>query len=687
MRTIITSIIKEHSMTEKRHITIDDLFKVAILNSPEISPDGKRIVFSYKWTDIKENTYHSNLYMADLDSGKVSQFTWGDRSDLYPLWSPDASSIIFRSDRDKKKGLWIIDAGGGEARPLITEKGSLGEYIWSPDSQKIAYTFRLPDPPMPLEHISGDPEYIRKDEDRPYDVIETIPYKTKGGEIRPKGKFHIYLLDLRSGEKIQLTEGDFDESSISFSPDGKKIAFCSNWDLDPVHEHESNDIYILDIETKKAGKITCQWGPKSGLGWTDDGEHIYYSGHLAPKGKGGPEDQKLYRISSKGGEAVLLSRDFCGHVGNMLIGDTREFDDMVQPPMQLDGGRTLVFAASYHGGCYLYQIPSQGGSPEKIEDGQVDISYYSIDAAKENMAVLKGDFLSPNEIYHYRRQGKGWEIKKITSYNDFLKEETTVTVPEEIWFKSTEGIDIQGWMLKPPDFQAGKKYPLIHQIHGGPHILYGYTFFHEMQYMASKGYCVLFINPRGSRGYGTEFTAPVNGSWGCADTRDQMEFLDHVISLGYVDDSQLFLTGGSYGGYMTNWLVTQTTRYCAAASHRSIAHLASTFGTSCGCYHFEHAFGGVPWEDYEHLRKHSPLFHVKNVETPLLIMHSENDNLTPLAEAEQFFVALRYLGKKVRFVRFKSETHELSRGGRPTNRRARLDLVMDWFEIFRKKQC
>ncbi|MDQ7823506.1 MAG: S9 family peptidase [Candidatus Eremiobacteraeota bacterium] len=670
---------------EKRLLSIDDLFRIKLINSPEISPCGGKILFSYKWTDLKENTYHSNIYLADLGDGALRPFTYGEHNDSYPLWSPDGSHVIFRSDRDKKKGLWMMPAHGGEAVPLMTEKGSLGEYIWSNDSTRVFYTYREQDSPVRLTHVSNDPDYKQKDEDRPYNIIEDIPYKTKGGDIKPSGKFHLYSIDISTKEIITLTEGDRDDGGMALSPDGKTMAFVSGRESDPIHEYERNDLYLLDLATMKATLLATPYGSKAGLEWSDDGSYIYFSGHIGEKGKCGVEDLRLYRVPSGGGGTELLTKDFDGYVSNMLIGDTREFDDLVQQPLFIDGGRKMIFCASRQGGCHLYEVPSDGGVPVRIEqDAKHDVSYYSMDRNKENMAVLRGDMLSPGEIYHYRRSGDRWEIKRITSYNEFLKEETKVTEPRELWFTTKEGVKLQGWLLTPPGFDEKKKYPLVHQIHGGPHILYGYTFFHEMQLMAARGYCVLFINPRGSRGYGTAFTAAVEGYWGGPDTVDQMEFLDHVQGLGFIDESNLFLTGGSYGGYMTNWLVTQTGRYCAAASHRSIVNLVSTFGMSCGAFHFEQAFGGVPWRDYTRMMKHSPLFHVEKVTTPLLIMHSENDNLTPLGEAEQFFVALRYLGKKVRFVRFRNETHELSRGGRPTNRRARLELVMEWFEAHRK---
>lgn len=673
------------SPDKARNILIDDLFKIKMLNSPEISPDGQKIVFTLKWTDLKSNGYFSNLYMYDLGSGRSLQFTSGEQEDTYPLWSPDGKLIIFRSERNRKKGLWLIPSGGGEATPLVTEKGAIGEYIWSKDGSRVFYTFRKPDPPARPEHISYDPDYKPTGEEKPYYIIESIPFKTKGGEIKPKGKFNIYSIDMTTREIEQLTDVEFDHSGLSLSPDGKKLAFCSNLDSDPIQEFENNDIYVMDLQNRKVTRITRKWGAKISPGWSSDGKLIYYTGNHAPKGQCGAEDYKLFRLPSSGGEPELLTKDFDGHVSNMLIGDTREFDDVVQPPLFLDEGKNLIFCASHHGGCFFFEIPVDGGVPRRIEDGAHEVIYYSMDRKHENIAVLRGDMLTPSEIYLYRKSGKRWEVRKLTDYNEFLTKETNIEEPEEIWHTTSEGVRLQGWLIKPPGFNPAKKYPLIHEIHGGPHILYGYCFFHEMQYFASRGYLVLFINPRGSRGYGSTFTAAVNRQWGVPDTGDQMEFLDHIIGRGFVDEKNLYLIGGSYGGYMTNWLITQTDRYRAATTLRSICNMASHFGTSCGSFHFEHTFGGVPWRDLETYRQCSPLYHVEKVKTPLLIMHAQNDHLTPLPEAEQFFTALKYLGKTARLVRFNDETHEMSRGGRPTNRRARLELAIEWFDSFRER--
>lgn len=669
-------------MQKKRNITIDDLFQIKIISTPEISADGQKIVFVYKWVDLKTNSYYSNLYMANLSEGTVTPFTHGDHQDSGPTWSPDDKYILFRSDREKKKGLWLIPSNGGEAYLLLTDKGTIGDYAWAPDSKHIAYTLRSPDPPVPALHLNNDPNYVRKDEDEnPYDIIENLPYKTKGGYVYPKGKYHIYLLDIGTGNKVQLTNEDYHDSNLCFSPDGKQLAFCSNRVEDSLHNYENLDIYLLDLNSKELRKITQVWGNRAGLCWSEDSKYIFFTGHHAPKGQGGYVDLQIYKIPVTGGEEILITQNFKGFVSNLLIGDAREFEDIIQPPLILPGGKKLLFCASYEGGCYMFEVSTDGGEPKRLENGEHEIVYYSMDGYSRHMAILKGDMLSPSEIYLYKRTKDGWRSKQVTFCNKFL-EQTTISRPQELWFTNSEGVRLQGWLLKPPDFDPTRKYPLIHEIHGGPHILYGYTFFHEMQYYAAKGYCVLFINPRGSRGYGTEFTKAVEGNWGGPDSLDQMEFLDHVLGLGFIDPAKLFITGGSYGGFMTNWLVTRTHRYCAAASHRSVSNLISAFGVSAGCIYFERTFGGLPWKDYEHYQAHSPLYHVEKVTTPILLMQSENDHLTPTGEAEQFFVALRYLGKRVRFVRFKNETHELSRSGKPTNRRARLELVMDWFDSF-----
>ena len=333
-------------MNPKRDITIDVLFRLKLLNTPEISPDGQKIVFSYRWTDLKNNTYYSNLYMADLSTNAVSPFTRGDQQDTSPVWSPDGKSILFRSDRQKKKGVWVIPSAGGEAYPLITDKGAIGEYLYSPDGKFVAYTFRKNDEPVPIAHLSNDPSYVRKEEDEnPYDIIENIPFKSKGGTIYPKGKFHIYLLEIATGEKIQWTDSLYSDSGLCFSPDGKTLAFFSNRAQDPLHNHDNSDIYLLDLSTKGLRKLETDWGIKSGLSWSSDQKYLYYTGRLAPKGKGGAEDFQLYKVSVDGGKSILLSRNFKGYVSNMLIGDSREFEDIIQPPLAVDDEKNLIFCA------------------------------------------------------------------------------------------------------------------------------------------------------------------------------------------------------------------------------------------------------------------------------------------------------------------------------------------------------
>ncbi|MBI2263986.1 MAG: PD40 domain-containing protein, partial [Armatimonadetes bacterium] len=378
---------------EKRDIQIDDLFRIKFLNSPEISPDGRKIAFTYKWTDLKENTYYSSLYVADVESGVVTPFTRGEKQDSRPRWSPDGKSILFRGDRDKKKGLWILPADGGEAGPLMTDKGALGEYVWSPDGKKVAFTFREAPDPIPLRHISNDPEYKATDEDRPYEILEKVPFKTTGGELLTGLRFHIYLLDVETGKKEQLTQEDFDDGSLAFSPDGRALAFCSNRSEDPIRDYEHNDIYVLDPGTRKVRKVTNHWGPKNAPTWSPDGRFIYFAGHRAPRGKGGPEDVRIYRIPSGGGEPVLITQDFQGYVGNLIVGDTREFDVIVEPFVFPKGGDSLLFSASHEGGCFLYEVPRDGGKPVRIEEGQHEIAACSVDRQGENMAVLRGDFL------------------------------------------------------------------------------------------------------------------------------------------------------------------------------------------------------------------------------------------------------------------------------------------------------
>ncbi|HEY5004775.1 MAG TPA: S9 family peptidase, partial [Ktedonobacteraceae bacterium] len=362
------------------------------------------------------------------------------------------------------------------------------------------------------------------------------------------------------------------------------------------------------------------------------------------------------------------------------IGD----EHLMPAPVWSADGTTLYIIASYHGASRIYAIPSHGADaePATLTPGDVHVRDFSADAAKATFALLIGDATRPQEIF-VRPVASSAEVQRITGVNDALFNELTLAAPEYMSYKGADGWDMDGWILKPGDFDSSKKYPLIVEIHGGPQTQYGYGFFHEMQLLVAQGYVVLYTNPRGSCGYGYDFALAVQGAWGEKDSIDIMNGVDQLVRRGYIDEQRIGVTGGSYGGFMTNWLIGHYDRFKVAITDRCVSNMATMFGAGdVGWDIADDNLDTTPWEDLDKYMHMSPLHYVANMHTPLLILHSEQDLRCNIEQAEQLFAALKYMGREVLFVRFEGQSHGLSRGGHPKLRLERLRHIKSWFEKY-----
>ncbi len=340
---------------------------------------------------------------------------------------------------------------------------------------------------------------------------------------------------------------------------------------------------------------------------------------------------------------------------------------------------TIIFTASYKGSCNLYSINLNTEKLTKLESNEWEIA--TIRKCGEKWVTLITDPVTPPEIYEY----KSGKFNKLTSHNKMFEEEINLTMPEEHWIETEKGVMVQGWMMKPSEMKKNKKYPAIMEVHGGPHVLYGWSFFFEFHLLAAAGYAVFYINPRGSQGYGEDFCNAIRGDWGKLDWLDIKKSAEYFMDFEYIDEKKVGITGGSYGGYMTNWAIGHTNMFKAAVTQRSVVNCHNFFGTSdAGFYFIGEVANGKPWEKPMNYMKVSPLSYVKNVNTPLLIIHSEGDQRTPIEQGEQLFTALKLLRKKCAFLRFDGESHDLSRTGSPKNRMARLAHIIKWFNRYLK---
>jgi dipeptidyl aminopeptidase/acylaminoacyl peptidase len=680
--SIVLQDSEDESVT-RRPITIEDLLRFMTVGNPEISPDGGQIVFTVRTVDTEKNRYLSHLWLADVENGSVSQFTYGEGDDGSPQWSPDGKRIAFIRTRDKRTQIWVMPSNGGEAHQLTRmEDGDPGTPVWSPDGRRIAFTFRP-------THPDWTEEAGKKREERglssPPRVITRLHYRLDGAGFLDMCQ-HIWVCNTDAGKAKQITEGDYNYDSPEWSPDGKRLAFVANRSEDPEAAPYKVDIWLISPDGGELKRIPTPEGYKGNLSWSSDGRHIAYIGVETKDDPWKPRNSRLWVVTVPEGGTRCLTESFDRPVENVTVGDTSvSFEGNKSPAWSQDSQR-LYFLAGDRGSTHLYSVALADGQPLALTSGAIDIGGFSLDSPGSALALVSGTTITPSELFTGRIAGNGRiQLRQLTNINGPLLEELNISQPEEITFRSFDGTELQGWLLKPPDFDPGQKYPLLLSIHGGPHLQYGNTFMHEFQVHAARGYIVLYTNPRGSMGYGEEFGACIRGNWGELDYRDIMAAADFAASLPYVVPDRMAVAGGSYGGFMTNWIVGHTDRFKCAVTDRSLSNMHSDFGTVDWPDMVDGYWEGNAWDRPEKMWQQSPLKYAANINTPLLIIHSEGDLRCPIHHAEQLFAALKYLKREVVFVRYPLETsHGLSRSGPPDLRVDRLRRIAEWLDRYLK---
>jgi dipeptidyl aminopeptidase/acylaminoacyl peptidase len=660
---------------KKRKITAEDLLKMKFVDGVVLTPDETEIAISLRTISDDRKKYHSHIYMVGADGSNLRQFTTGEVSDGLPVFSPDGQWLAFTSKRGEKKGLYIMPRSGGEARLLSDMDGAYGSLSFSPDGSKILCTFRRNDE-VPRDKNG-------KKEVPVFRHITRMFYKMDNYGFYPKDEAQIWTISIKDGAATQLTKGGFGKDSPVYAPDGKTIAYLTNVQRNPDLDTDLIDLFVIPAGGGKARLVDTPKGPIVAIKFSPDGKSIAYIGHDNPNDSWGVTNLHVWKVPVRGGKAVDLTRKLDRMCVDETISDTVEAHSSGLLEWSHDG-RWIYFVVSDAGATNLYRVSASGRNLEPVVTGKQHIMGSSLAGRTTTAALVIANHTQPAEVHVYQLGKRAAKPVKITAFNKWLSDEVLISKPEEVIFRSTGNYPVHGWIMRPPDFRPGKKYPSILQIHGGPRVQYGNTFFHEMQLMAASGYVVYFSNPRGGQGYGEKHADTITNAWGTVDYEDCMAFADFLEKKPYINKKAMGVTGGSYGGYMTNWIVGHTRRFAAAVTQRSVVNLESMFGSSDIGFHMTREIYGAPYSNPESWKRMSPLTYVKNVRTPLLISHSEQDLRCPIEQAEQLFISLKMLGRTVEFIRFPDEPHGLSRCGRPDRRLVRLEWFLKWFDRYLK---
>ncbi len=660
-----------------RRVTSDDIYAFKLINEPRFSPDGARISYVVTTIEREKNDYRSSINVAAADGSGARRVTQADAKDSLPRWSPDGKHLAFLSNRDDKPQVWLIRADGGEAWQVTTLTEGVANCVWSPDGSSFAVVSKSTSETEATKD-DGDQKDQDKDEEKS-DVrhITKIRYKADGEgflDFKPK---HLWLVPAFGGTPQQLTSADIDDADPVWSPNGREIAFVTNRSDGREINNVSQIWSIVATGKEERPVLGGDDANVDSPSWSPDGSQLAVIGNWNPR-SGGAKNANLWVIPAGGGDARNLTGEFDRSIGDSGMSDV--FTGSSTRPLWTPDGANLLTLVSDSGSTHIYRVSVDGGDVTRVTDGDRRISAFTLSDDGKRIAYVAGTATNPGDLYVANLDGS--DEQQLTNLNDEFLGGVTLSTPEEFRVSSqSDGAEIQGWIMKPVGFEEGRKYPMILQIHGGPHGMYANHMMHEFQLMAARGYVVVYCNPRGSSGYGEAFTTYTHKAWGEKDMPDVMAAVEHVISQGYVDENRLGITGGSYGGYMTLWMIGHTDRFKAAVTQRCVSNLHSFYGTSDIGFTFgEYEFGGTPWEQRELLMKYSPISYVENMTTPLLIVHSEQDFRCPIEQAEQVFISLKKLGRVVEFVRIPDENHNLSRTGKPKHRIERLEHIVGWFD-------
>ncbi len=678
----------------KRPIRPEDLLRITFVGDPQISPDGSRVLFTKK-TISDKNKYVTNLVSVDAE-GRQTQWTQGENGSSGGRWSPDGSTIAFVSKREKVAQIYLLPTSGGEARKLSSlPQGSIGELLWSPDGRRIAFTFREE---LPVNTEAAKKEREEKGLSQPPLEIDDIWYRLDGDGYFAGQRHKVYVVEVATGlYSARDGDGSFSplysasplgEYSIDWSPTSSELAIVHTANKRPMADPPNSQIWRVNLDGQAWKVEGLPKGEKFAVKWSPNGKFLAYAGDVDESDPWGTRNTKLYVVPAEGGEV----KDLTGHtdydLGASTISDTKEasFGSSIEWKPDNSG---LFVQIGWHGETQLGFV-SLDGKVALLTEGKHTIGVGNVVLGGNRIAATFGSATMLSEVALIEPElGTGQMVAKVlTHFNGEFHSEIELSEPEEFWLDSTDDSKLHGWIMKPIGYLEPKRYPAILEIHGGPHAQYGWSFFHEFQLLAASGYVVVFTNPRGSKGYGEGYCAAIRGDWGTKDWDDMQTVTRWMQHQPFIHPGQMGVMGGSYGGYMTNWVIGHCKDYAAAITDRCVSNMVSMAGNSDFPFNKNGYFKGVAWgslDEIKELWKQSPIAYFEGVTTPTLIIHSEGDLRCNIEQSEQVFTALQQQGIDSRFVRYPTNTsHGMSRTGPPDLRLHRLGEIVKWMDRYLK---
>ncbi len=672
----------------KRNISASDLYRIVLVEEPRISPDGRYVAWVRQQAQEFSNDYRREIWLSPTSGGAAIQLTRGG-TESQPRWSPDGQTLAFVSARDASAQLYLLPLGapGGEARQLTKQLRGVSQPVWSPDGRHIAFLAsvnaeeraredRGDRPPEPLDELAARHQEERQaqEETLQHDprVVNSIPYR-EGTTYRDGRHAQIYIIETAesSGETPvprRLTDAASDYSTPAWSADGNSLFCIRSAHPDRPEPRRWTSLYRIDMATGAEQRLSGDEVNCVDNAPSPAGDMVAFL--LKPASR---RPERLFRlaiISAQGGDAQVLTETFDRQVDE---GSLRWSAD----------GSSIVFSAASEGSRGLWRV-RPGAAPEPVLTGELEVSGYDM-TADGDIACALSKTADPSSL-HWLDAGTN-DTRPLARPNEGFLNEIVVQPVHEQCFTGPDGSKLQGWLILPPGRQDGMQHPLVLHIHGGPQMMWGSahrSLWLEWQLQAARGYAIFFCNPRGGDGYGEAFRMALHQAWGEVAQADIMAGVDHVIAGGQIDPARLAVTGGSYGGYMTAWIVGHSERFSAAVAQRGVFNLISFYGVTDIPLFLSDQFDSTPTQDHELLWRHSPLAYADDIQTPLLIIASENDYRVPLSDSEQLFAFIHLRGGVVEFVRYPREGHEHTRSGEPQHRVDGLERALAWFDRYCK---